>query len=425
VTVVQRGLVGRRRGGRKARGLAVVGLAIACLAIVGLTASARADTKVFRAAQVQLDVRDDWKIRTGKGDLIVTDPNEELVIVVQVLEASALERAVKDADAIIKKSLDKVRWRNKPLGRDLNGMKAFVVAGTGFARASQVDIGALIVITPSNKPMLVYGVLQSSRAAQLQPQVDALVNSIRPAGGEPMAAADEMPVVTGFTVVYLPPRSARFLPMLAVARTAELELFIDALNQLVTMPRLVPIQVRECGKLNAYYSPSEHLVRVCYEFIDYFVSTFRPGAGSEAKARHYAAGAMKFTLMHELTHALTHELDLPIAGKEEDAADEFAAMLLTLEGERGSEAALAAAEWFRAEGAKKIKTGEIEWSDEHSFDLQRMYGIVCVLYGANPAANAQLVKALGMSTDRLGRCVGDYARKVKVWDALLGPHKRK
>lgn len=423
-------------------------LAAVSAAALGLSAPVRAETKVYPEARVQFDVRDDWKVEhTGESNLVVSDPTGGVVLGVEILEAGELTSAIQRADGVVKRYADHVQWRKKPVSRDLHGMKALSFAGTARYKNSKIDIGALIVTTPANTPLLVFGLIDSTRAAALQPQIDALVNSIQPMRGiparpgpdrtvpagaprvpvrpsSPSTDSDDLPAVTGFAVEYLPP-SAKFQPMLAIARGSELEGFVDALNQYVIVPRLVRIEVRECGKINAYYSPYAHIVRVCYEFIAQAAAAFKPDAQSDSEVRKRTAGLLKFTLMHELTHALTGELELPIAGKEEDAADEFAAILLTLEGDRGFQAALAAAQWFGSEGQKKVQSGAIMWSDEHSFDLQRMFGIVCILYGATPARYERLAKSLGMPADRLERCVVDYPRKVKVWDALLAPHRHK
>ena len=45
--------------------------------------------------------------------------------------------------------------------------------------------------------------------------------------------------------------------------------------------------------------------------------------------RRGVVSAVQFVLAHEIGHAIIHEFRLPVLGKEEDAADSFAAYLLT------------------------------------------------------------------------------------------------
>ena len=101
----------------------------------------------------------------------------------------------------------------------------------------------------------------------------------------------------------------------------------------------------------------------------------------------------------------------------------LAALVLAMSDE-GNRAALAAAEWFALEGGRKQRKGDIAWYDEHSFDLQRMYDIVCILYGNDPKAHLSLVSAVGLPEDRRARCLRETPRKVRAWQELLRPHRR-
>ena len=47
-----------------------------------------------------------------------------------------------------------------------------------------------------------------------------------------------------------------------------------------------------------------------------------------AEAMEFAMHDAVFTLYHETGHLLVHELDLPVLGKEEDAADALAVILI-------------------------------------------------------------------------------------------------
>ncbi|MEK9752119.1 MAG: DUF4344 domain-containing metallopeptidase, partial [Rhodospirillaceae bacterium] len=58
---------------------------------------------------------------------------------------------------------------------------------------------------------------------------------------------------------------------------------------------------------------------------------YAPGAFSltpeeRHQSRTFVTGNVVFTLLHEAGHALIHMLDLPTLGREEDAADNLAAL---------------------------------------------------------------------------------------------------
>ena len=61
--------------------------------------------------------------------------------------------------------------------------------------------------------------------------------------------------------------------------------------------------------------------------------------------------------------------------------------------------------------------------DEHSFEEQRYYAIVCLAYGAAPKKYGALVGGKeGLPPQRAKRCPAEWARVTKAWKKLLGPH---
>jgi Putative metallopeptidase len=62
----------------------------------------------------------------------------------------------------------------------------------------------------------------------------------------------------------------------------------------------------------------------------------------------FVAGNMLFALLHEAGHAVVNELGLPVLGREEDAADSFAATRLIIAGSASPDRVLAEAAkgWF-------------------------------------------------------------------------------
>ncbi len=246
-----------------------------------------------------------------------------------------------------------------------------------------------------------------------------------PPTGWEASTQKQTPAGNGFSVAYLPPKTERLKQWAELSHVLQVEKTAQALSARFIMPRPLPIVFLECGTVNAFYTSDKHAILACYELLEYFFNVFKPTAKSDEQLGRKIAGAFYFTFFHELGHALAGELDLPITGKEEDAADQLASIILAKIPAVGRESALAAAEWFAIEGQNKQKTGNIAWYDEHSFDLQRMYDIICIIYGGDQKTNADLVKAVGMSDDRQARCVRETPKKAKAWDELLRPHVRK
>jgi hypothetical protein len=140
----------------------------------------------------------------------------------------------------------------------------------------------------------------------------------------------------------------------------------------------------------------------------------------------FVSGNMLFVLLHELGHATIGELDLPVLGREEDAADSFAGLTLIHIKSEFSERVLeqAAKGWFMADRRDKKVGVPVAYYDEHGLNQQRAFQIVCYMIGADPVRFKKLAEETKLPKDRQQRCSGDYQKAAKSWGVLLQPHVR-
>jgi len=117
-----------------------------------------------------------------------------------------------------------------------------------------------------------------------------------------------------------------------------LEEFADGLNANFRMPSDLTITAIQCGRVNAFYSPQAKAVQLCYEFVRHFnnlhINDQRNPDGSydNAAVTKSLIGSIRFVMYHELGHALVGILDLPITGREEDAVNQLATVVLLRSG---------------------------------------------------------------------------------------------
>src|SRR5215467_4365499 len=135
---------------------------------------------------------------------------------------------------------------------------------------------------------------------------------------------------------------------------------------------------------------------------------------------------MLFVLLHELGHTTIGELDLPVLGKEEDAADSFASLTLIHIKSEFSEHVLAEAAkgWFLADRRDQKEGEPVEYYDEHGLNQQRAYQIVCYMVGADPIRFKDLAAETKLPKDRRESCNADFRTAAKSWRVLLQPHVR-
>lgn len=189
-------------------------------------------------------------------------------------------------------------------------------------------------------------------------------------------------------------------------------------NLSLRLPRNIPIRFEDCQEENAYYEPDKVMVTMCYELID-VLGSLEDGQGLSKEDQ--LLNATNFTLLHELGHALAHQLRLPITGKEEDAVDEFAALALLKLGDEASIVSAIYQFWYYADQTNP--QDQLYW-DSHSLDAQRMYDMACIVYGSNRKAYADLVKDIELPKDRQEECVQEYRDARYAWNTILKPYLR-
>ncbi|MGV8855055.1 MAG: DUF4344 domain-containing metallopeptidase [Devosia sp.] len=151
-----------------------------------------------------------------------------------------------------------------------------------------------------------------------------------------------------------------------------------------------------------------------------------PTAAQSGAAMDFAMHDAVFTIYHEIGHMLVGELGLPVLGKEEDAADSLATiLLLTDDADDDSYNALidSADGWyFNAVKSTGAGVDDFSYYDEHSLDIQRAYAMVCMMVGKDPDAFGQTADAYDFDQDRRDNCARTFGQAASAWATLLEPH---
>jgi hypothetical protein len=233
--------------------------------------------------------------------------------------------------------------------------------------------------------------------------------------------------------VLMSPRLADFKMSVTVDKAASgkgipqdfvdsIELTAMMLDLTYTLPRPLPVYIKDCGRINAFYSPTEHTITLCHELFDWSRALFEKN--NESNPEQLAVQWMQFVFYHEFGHALEFEFQLDTTGKSEDVADEVASLSLIADGEDGQHAVTAAARMFKLMAKAGGKPTTQDFYGSHSYDEMRVGNLVCQLYGADKEAYGDLANTLGMPRERLYWCAEQYPKRQATWDKLLAPHKK-
>ncbi|MEZ4266224.1 MAG: DUF4344 domain-containing metallopeptidase [Myxococcota bacterium] len=193
-----------------------------------------------------------------------------------------------------------------------------------------------------------------------------------------------------------------------------------ALHETLRWPSPVPLEFADCGKANAFYSPKSGSIVFCYELLDDLLAKLAGTIKREYLASALV-GAALFIAIHEFGHAMVHKLDLPVTGKQEDAVDQLATLVLLQSGDVGVGYAIAAKLWFDASASA---AGPPAYWDVHSTDAQRGFSTMCLIYGSDPTKHARISGSDALPEERAVRCPNEYAQVSRAWSKLLEPHER-
>jgi hypothetical protein len=152
------------------------------------------------------------------------------------------------------------------------------------------------------------------------------------------------------------------------------------------LPRQIKIQVDACGAESRAYV-SGNPVTICYELIDK-IQKMAASIPDPALKQTVVVGTFTQTVLHELAYAVFDVLQVPVWGREDDAADRLAAfVLLQFSGDVAHTAMVGSAEFFLL----SRKPGRAA----HSPIRRRRKRSVSTIFSVSPTAATTWILAAG------------------------------
>ena len=192
----------------------------------------------------------------------------------------------------------------------------------------------------------------------------------------------------------------------------------STITDYLALPYDIQVDFELCGESNAYYYPATGGITMCYELVDEYTDLFREHLDSGEDTAFGVANALHWVFLHELGHAIIDIYDLPITGQEENVADQFATILMLRE-ESGYLSVWAMAA-VHASGAQHLSP----FWDTHALDAQRLYNMMCLLYGKHHDDGIGQDVLEFLPEERAVYCPSEYSTAVRSWDVLLADHLR-
>jgi hypothetical protein len=184
------------------------------------------------------------------------------------------------------------------------------------------------------------------------------------------------------------------------------------------------------GVSNAWYqkpargSSSPPSVNVCYEYLAEIQQSLPPGTTPAGITPVDAmVGQFFYVFAHEMGHAIFDVLGIPVFGREEDAADNFATYIMLRFGDEESRALItgAAYSYKKYVQGSQVTVPLAAFSDAHSAPAQRFYNLLCTAYGSDATRYGDFVEKDYLPKSRAGSCKREYNTTAFAFRELIAP----
>ncbi|WP_404404334.1 DUF4344 domain-containing metallopeptidase [Pelagibacterium halotolerans] len=136
----------------------------------------------------------------------------------------------------------------------------------------------------------------------------------------------------------------------------------------------------------------------------------------------------RHVLLHEIGHLFVDQLKLPVLGREEDAVDTMATLVILNEQPEAAHQILVDTVdgWLYSEKTRPVRGyTNADFYGMHSLDIQRSFAIACLMVGSDYETYSTYATRIGMPIDRQKSCEEDHEVAEFGWQQVLAPHTRK
>jgi hypothetical protein len=177
------------------------------------------------------------------------------------------------------------------------------------------------------------------------------------------------------------------------------------------LPIVLTLKTLGCdGVSNAYYQ--RPALKICYEYLD------------DIRKMDAVLGQFFYAVAHEMGHAVFDMYDVPLFGRPEDAADQFAAYIMLQFGKDQARRLIGGAAYSYknfVHDPKYVVSLEA-FSNTHGAPAQRFYNLLCIAYGADSELFADVVEKGYLPRERAATCRAEYREVAFAFKQLIAPH---
>ena len=171
-----------------------------------------------------------------------------------------------------------------------------------------------------------------------------------------------------------------------------------------------------------YFDPERNTIAIPYSFLQETKEKFKNVNYDKSQNIDLDTAVIDVvihTIFHEFGHAIVNMYDIPILGREEDAVDNLANIMLIEYFKNGDDILLTNADIFDLYDREKKDLEEHEFMGEHSLDIQRFYSMLCFVYASNPSKYEDMLSDYDFPMYRKNMCIDDLNNTSRSWHKVL------
>lgn len=237
-------------------------------------------------------------------------------------------------------------------------------------------------------------------------------------------------------IEYVPPKNEEHQPIYQMVMDLHVLENVQRIFAPLRLPIPILVKIAGCdGVPNAWYQRVERqpTITLCYEYLQEIKRNIPPPMMERMKAASLSPadaviGQFFYAVTHEMGHGLFDVLDVPVFGREEDAADQFAAYIMLRfrndEARRFVKGAAYSYKKFVDDDRSKanVLVSLKEFSSDHGTPEQRFFNLLCMAYGADSVLFADVISEEMLPESRSKNCRYEFLVLSYAVDLQIHPH---
>jgi hypothetical protein len=225
-------------------------------------------------------------------------------------------------------------------------------------------------------------------------------------------------------IEYIAPNNPAYNPIYERLKDRQTLERLQGIFSPLLLPFDLTLRTQDCGGVaNGRYT--RPVITVCYEYVNDFLKALPQEPTPEGITPMDAAyGQFFYVFAHEMGHAVFDIFHVPIFGRAEDAADQFATYIMLQFGKDQARRLIGGAAYGYHMYVQNLQVTAplAAFSDVHGAPAQRFYNLICLAYGASSAVFADVVNKGYLPRERAQDCRGEYDQAAYAFQDLIEPH---